>query len=923
MAGAVEAAAPAVNPVETIAKDFAHTPQGVVTRWLMELELSAKTRKRWMQRCKKIINRYRDKRTDAEDGSDGNTSENIRGRRFNVLWSNTQVALPAIYGRPPKPVVERRYLDRDPVARTACVIIERTVSTIIEQGNFYRCQRQATLDFLLPGQGCVWHRYEPKYEYTTSPVTDPEPEEGEEPEAANDNADGAQANAAGYERVTSETVCTDYVGWEDFACNPARTLDELRWVGKRVYMTRDEMRRRFGREIADDVPLDYTPKNVSPDSLKDKGSLDTMFKRATVWEIWNKDDKKVYWIAAKYNKQPLDVRDDPLGLEGFWPMPELLLATTANDDIVPTPDYVEYQDQAAELDNLTARIAALTKAIKAAGVYDSSVPALQRLLDEGQENVLYPVPTWAAFAQNGGIEGAISMLPIKDMAEVLLRLYEARAHVKTDLYEVSGYSDILRGQADPTGGAKTATEQRIKGQSASARLNDRKAAVATFARGSVRIIAEIVCEHFSPKTLWEMSNYEQYAREQLLPQIRAQEQSQQQAQQQPPQAQPGGQPALPPPSQQQQPNWRPAGGPPMGGGMGHNGGPPMENEEPLPTPLRYQGMVPPPELLEAQQLFMQAVALIKNDKLRGFRIDIEVDSTIEPDQQAEKEARVEFMTGVSAFLEKAIAAGQQMPQLIPMLGKMLLWVIRGFKVGRELEAGFEEMLQRLEIEAANPQQKGPSPDEIQAQAAMLKATADKQRADTEAQQGPEGGQAEALKAQAEIMKLQQEAELAQGKHQLEMEKLAMEAEFKREEHQLKLQALQAQLQAKAQEARINQQNLQTTAAIEQQSLETKAGFEQQSLQNKAQFERDSHNLKMSQTAEEGDMKRGQMQDQIAAERESSAIKLDNYRKTGEQKVAQAKEVGKAKKAKVRGNVKIKIERGPDGRATGAIASAGD
>jgi hypothetical protein len=41
------------------------------------------------------------------------------GARFNILWSNVQTLLPALFAKSPKPVVERRYLDRDDVGRTA------------------------------------------------------------------------------------------------------------------------------------------------------------------------------------------------------------------------------------------------------------------------------------------------------------------------------------------------------------------------------------------------------------------------------------------------------------------------------------------------------------------------------------------------------------------------------------------------------------------------------------------------------------------------------------------------------------------------------------------------------------------------------------------------------------------------------------
>ena len=84
-------------------------------------------------------------------------------------------------------------------------------------------------------------------------------------------------------------------------------------------------------------------------------------KRAKVHETWDKNARKVYWWAESYNEELLDEKDDPLGLEGFWPTPKPLFSTLTNDSLIPIPDYTEYEDQARELDDLTTRIDALVK----------------------------------------------------------------------------------------------------------------------------------------------------------------------------------------------------------------------------------------------------------------------------------------------------------------------------------------------------------------------------------------------------------------------------------------------------------------------------------------------------------------------------------------------------------------------------------
>jgi len=88
---------------------------------------------------------------------------------------------------------------------------------------------------------------------------------------------------------------------------------------------------------------------------------------------------------------------------------------------------------------------------------------------------------------------------------------------------------------------------------------------------------------------------------------------------------------------------------------------------------------------QKQQQFDQAVALIKQDGVHGFRIDIEADSTIAPDEQAEKSARVEFMEKFVPFMQQIVPMAQGNPAGANMAEQITLFVMRGFRVARPLE----------------------------------------------------------------------------------------------------------------------------------------------------------------------------------------------------------------------------------------------
>jgi hypothetical protein len=459
---------------------MSHMEKGA-TDWKLELELAEKQFEKWESRGKKIVRRYRDERDPLVEKS----------RRYNVLWSNVRTLKAAIYARKPKADVSRRYNDADPVARAASTILERCLNYEIEQYEDYDSAiRNALDDRLLPGRGVAWIRYEP---YTREIPEESESEEGE-PQITDD--------VESYEEIYHETTPVDYVYWQDFICDPARTWEEVRWVGRRVYMGREEGIERFGDEFKT-VPLTDAPSNISEQQLKSQAG--GKMKKAEVWEIWNKDDKKVYWLC-KSHMGLLDVRDDPLELECFFPCPKPLFATLTTDSLIPVPDYALYQDQAEELDELTERISLLVKAVKVVGVYDSSQAGVQRMLNEGTDNVLIPVDTWAAFAEKGGVKGVVDFLPLDNVIKALAQLYEARESSKQLMYEITGMSDIIRGASIAS---ETATAQQIKSQYASLRLKESTQDVARFATELLRIKAQIICSKYQDETIMRMSGIEQ------------------------------------------------------------------------------------------------------------------------------------------------------------------------------------------------------------------------------------------------------------------------------------------------------------------------------------------------------------------------------------------------------------------------------
>jgi hypothetical protein len=465
--------------------------------------------KKWEARTQKIVKRYRD------DNRNQNTNETAK---FNILWSNVQTLIPAVYARLPKAAVSRRFGDNDPVGRVASQLIERSLDFEIEHYTDFRsAMRHAVEDRFLGGRGVAWVRYEPHVVAQDMPedgyqiTEDVDKETGADNEENVSTLDGsAGMDAEPQEEIEYECAPTDYVHWKDFGHSIARTWEEVTQVWRWVYMTREALIERFGEEVGNKIPLD-----AGPETNKQYGQNNRDFTRAKICELWDLETEKVYWLSKNVG-QIIDERDDPLQLEQFFPCAKPLYATMTSDTLIPVADFVLYQDQAQELDILTDRIDGLVKALRIRGVYDASQPALQRLLTEGDNNTLIPVDKWMGFSEKGGLKGSIDILPIDQIANALIQCYRARDEIKGQIYEITGISDIVRGQ---TAASETATAQQIKGQYAGLRLRSMQEDVALFASSLIRLKAQIICSKFQPQTIIQYAAAEQMsdADKQLVP----------------------------------------------------------------------------------------------------------------------------------------------------------------------------------------------------------------------------------------------------------------------------------------------------------------------------------------------------------------------------------------------------------------------
>jgi hypothetical protein len=825
----------------TLAKRDDNPGDEEAARWKHEIEQFEEDDNAWQKRGDDIVLRYR---APMPDGQGGITAVGgfAHSRGYNILWSNVQTLKPSLYSREPVPIAERRFLDKDVVGRAASQILERAMRYEMMDCGFHETVTKCIYDYLLPGRGTAWLRYIPAFGPASSPAEhgddqlaeddgEPVDEDGYEdrsPERDEHDESDERTYESQSEKLIGASIAVDYVNWKDFGHTKARTWEEVEAIWRRRYMSRDDLIDNFGKEIGKDVPLDRVPDDKNRSQVADR--MKDGLKKATVYEIWCKYDRKVYFVAKGFDRLLEEPKDDPLNLEGFWPCPRPLYATMTNDTLKPIPDFAEYQDQAIELDNLTRRCDALLAALQVRGVYNSANKELARLLDEGSENRMIAIKDWAGFAEKGGLKGAVDFMPIEMIGSTLMELFQAREQIKKDLYEITGLADVIRGQSDPR---ETAEAVRTKGRFGSMRLQDRQAEVARFCRDIIRMMGEIIAEHFPDQTLIDVSGimYDEGVGPMMpTPPAKPDEQAQN-----PMMGHNGGPPmnpaqaGVPGPSgintapsgvAAQTSNPVPGGPfhPPQGaavppGAMPPPGMPPSPSQglQPpgspgAPPSPQQPGMAPPaipPQLqyamdmaqyeqkrqaaeIEKQQLVERALGLLRQDKLRGFRIDIETDSTLNQDANEDKAARVEFMTAMSGMLEKGMQAGMADPEIVPLIGKIILFTARGFRAGRDLESAIEEYVDQKEKDAKKSAGQ-PKPPDPKVQAEQIKAAAEVQKAKTDAQSSADDNQRAMAQKAAD-------AQIAQQKGQMEQQQMAADFKMKEAEHQMQMAQLQLKMQ---------------------------------------------------------------------------------------------------------------------------------
>lgn len=661
--------------------------------------------KDWIAELDAAKKREKDYRTDAKKCVEIYEAQNAEKYQYNILYSNTETLSPGLYSAVPRPVVQRRYKDEDPLAKEAAKTAQRVLAFLIDSGDpsyasFDALMKSCVLEGLVPGRGVTKFKYDPTF---TTP------------------AEGDTAAPT----VSYETVCGERVSWDRFYHGYANVWQEVPWVCYIHYMTKAEAKKNFPDtyslipENAYNLPSEEDTDNPSANELKvtDKASM------TCVYEIWDKETKKVFFLNKSAKKGLLKQVDDPLGLQGFFNCPEPMHFVDKISTLVPIPLYKYYEDQCKELNIITVRIRNLITALKVRGFYDSTVEGMDKVM-ESEDNTLTPVENVVALYTNGGkMDSAIWLMPIEKLVAVLQQLYTQRMQIKQVIYEITGISDILRGSSVAS---ETATAQNIKNQWGTLRLREMQKEVMRYTRDCLRIMAEIAVSKLSEQTIKSMTG---------LPYPTTQEKQQAQVELQ---------------MMQQQAQTMPQGQPPQ---------------------------QPPQALIDAvnSPSWEAILGLLKDDIHRDYRIDIETNSTVDAAATEDKQDIAEFMNSMAQFMNGISPLVQAGIMPFEAAKGMLLSILRRYSFGPEVED---------EIKAMKPPQQQPQPGQQEAQAA---AQAAQQKAALDLQTSQAKLQTTQISESAQQKTIEMQMQAATAQHSYDMQELARKAQVAEVEFQARLQ----------------------------------------------------------------------------------------------------------------------------------------
>lgn len=664
---------------------------------------------RWVGKSEKIVQRFGGKSFNTENvAKQLNLTESEQVSGYNLLFRNIKIRLPYLLPYIPTVIVERENKDDDNPAKYAAMMLERIANSAIKKLDLNRILNSVKLYAELYGWATPWFRYEQKTATREVEVLNEETgviEIGEE------------------EYVESESVVADLVNPTDLFFDPKKTVEEIKWVARRLKLTREDFKKRFPDVDENNYTFSAVSTSGEGEAEKPATSDDKRLPNDTdvceVFEIWDKKSRKIYFYCATVGNGS----DDLLGIAEYpcnidFPCPMPLMYDQYPTTIFTPSRHAQFLEQYKQVDAITESMNKIVPTIWVNGFYAKDLVGLEKAFTKDNQNAMVgiKIPTELLAKYPGAkLEDFVVVFDRIKQMNTLTSLYDTRERIINDIQRGLGVISLMEGQTNVQEGVQT---NKIKGSFGTLWIQEDQKCVADFVVRFFTLYLSMVAQMFEPQTLisestiYEIDDYREYEQQVAT--------AQQQAIQNP--------------------------------------GTPVEMPE---------------------NPFDAAIALLKEDYQRKIRLDIATEDT---KAYVDAEYRQQLVELQSSIMENLTQFGEIVgthPEFAPLFKSLMMQNVRAHRVGKqfedEVEKGIDFAIESIQRQAAQPQQP-PQPDPTIIAATQIEAEAKVQSAQIAAQSREN---IEAAKIQAGVAKdgnkVITDAQIKAGELQVKRDQLAEKA----------------------------------------------------------------------------------------------------------------------------------------------------
>lgn len=455
-----------------------------------------------------------------------------RWARFPLWWSCLQIRKPITLARLPIPVLKDTQGD-DPYGRTACIVGERLTRGILKTFDAFDEFAASNDDFLVTdfGWGRAFYKKEECYEEEKIRLEQAQPPmleqiEGQPPpepqppifinpitgeQELNPLFDefGPYVKSGAEIIIDNEQVYFEAGLYSNLYVDDVRRWNKVTRLAFEYQYSYREFKEKFGQAALDklargDIEEHRMGKPIICFEYHDK------FLKEVRWFAENSEDffqpKEMSYLNTndleEVKEEKVD-HSDLYGLSNFFPCTEPLIINNPTDEFWPTPEFFQVNDLIEDIHSIVSRMSLLTKAIRVRFFFDSSIPQLKQLVGETGEGGGLGIPNLEAALMNakGKLSNLVAYFPVDEMIQGLNNMYAAFEQRLNMFYQVTGLSDLLRGQT--TDGDKTFGERQLEGKFALNRIEPRQRKVQEWIKNNYQLLMEMALKMFSDKSLDE------------------------------------------------------------------------------------------------------------------------------------------------------------------------------------------------------------------------------------------------------------------------------------------------------------------------------------------------------------------------------------------------------------------------------------